>query len=731
MFSKTRRFVLLATTLITAGLLIGCGGSSNNNAVPSSTVSGTIQIPNSSVPALTIASGTETTPNSGTGFQLKILSSTYALITANDPTSGKTVLFGMHDPNASSVTLNPENCARTLIFLSLGGSQFSAESRKALWDTIAASPQAATLKTVIETEIATNLFALEDGNANIKASLQAAVNALGSSSSGSPLSQQNPITRNPQDPPPSFFISTSQTSPRRGQVIALAPGVAVDNLFSHAEGSFFAYNTGYADQEGNNHSTNPEQSGGETKFDAAGTSSTLPLTLDGDHSQDHYSIIVLQPIFDQAEPAIFANSDFSGELAKWRASLNPMLKRGFSAVTGASMLDAFGAPDSDFSSAALDETVTQLSSINSESGTIMSDVGEAQGLGSLVARMAGVAAHGDAEAFSALAAIAPLLRSNYPELAEKLATKSLTSAQIQGFRGAMRILSALGSWDYSSKAGRIAESLTTGQMAKEVKGSMGAVRIALTPGTSTFEAGKSLLLTAKPASTYTNPFTYTWSLESGPGSITNAVLNDNMGHVGSTITTTSPNVYLVTGNDSVGLAVVTVEGESTYEDNSPLYATATERYTPQGHIEFAPLSFSDAVEGPGWYGIVSGTFVMKPAPVNGVYAAGKLKITATVNGLDHTLDGSFVKEWNVPAFSGPLTPITKDHRWLNSTNQHLHPSSSTGSSSMGIAVFDYGDRFLIFNFSGGGKNDDPAYLTYITGKMREWSNAIQAKYTFK
>lgn len=604
------------------------------------------------------------------------------------------------------------------------------EDRRALWDRIAASTQATTFETVLTTEIGLDLYALENGNSNIQAALASAVTALSTSALTSQSLAENSQTRTPE-PPPSFLFKNSPAKDRKAQPISVSPGLAIDNQFSKAEGSFFSYNTGYVDQEGVSHSTNPAQVGGENKFAPEAVSTPIPLTLDGDHTAENYSIIILQPIFDKPEPAIFNNSEYSGEVAKWRASLVPMLRRGYSSVASSAILDAFGAPGVDFSPAALDETITNYSEVSAEAAATINEVGNAQGLGTLVARMAGVAATGDTEAFNILAAVSPLLRSSYPELAEQLATKSLTSAQIQGFKGTMRILSALGSWNYSSRTGPIAETFTTGEIVEVVEGAMKAVLLTLDPDTSEFEAGKSLLLTAKPHPGFTNPFTYTWELQPGPGAITNAVLNDNQGKVGTKITTTSPTVYLVTGNDSVGLAVVKVNGETTDDDGSPLFATTEATYTPQGHLEFSPIEFADYPGVSNYRGLSSGSWVIKPAPVNGVYAAAQLKIVGQVHGFGNSLDGKFEKHWNIPAFSGPISPSSKDPVYFQFTSQVIHPSLSIGPSTMGIGVIDYGDRLLIRNHSGAYDINDPEYKQTLTNLQWQWANSTSLRYSLK
>ncbi|ARU40570.1 hypothetical protein CCB80_05220 [Armatimonadetes bacterium Uphvl-Ar1] len=731
MRSRTQARSLFAAALLTTAFLVACGGSNSNSNSIQSEITGTVQIPNATVPDLTIASGTESAQAGTTGFKLKVQTSTFALLTANDLTSGKTVLIGMRDPRSSTTILNSANCANTLIFLSLGGSQMSPEERRTLWDRIAESTVSNALKTVLEAEIATDVFALENGNANIKTALANSITALSAASLTNNLGEQNTATRAPGDPPPSFIFKDQFPRTRRAEPIALTPGVAIDNLFSKAEGSYFAYNIGFKDKDGVNHSTVPAIVGSENKFNPLSRSTAIPLPHEENHSEDQYSLVVLQPIFGQPEPTVFNDSDYAPEIAKWRASLVPMLRRAYSSVMSASVLDAFGAPLVDFTPGALDESVAKYSEINTESAAIIGDTSSAPDLGPLVSRMAGVAAGGDSEAFSTLAAVAPLLRTSYPELADRLASKSLTSAQIQGFRGTMRILSALGSWHYSSKAGPLAETYTTGEMGKVIRGAMKSVLIDLEPSTSQFEAGKSLLLTAKPNSGFTNPFTYTWTLDEGPGAITNAVLNDNKGKVGRTITTTSSTVYLVTGNDSVGIARIRLEGESKYEDGTPLYADTEADYTPQGHLELSPIVFDEYPNNPNYRGMASGTWVIKPAPVNGVYAAAKLNIVGQVHGFGNTLDGKFQKQWNVPVFNGPISPTSKDPVFFTGTPQYLRRDFDTGPSSMGIGAIDYGDRILVINHTGAFDVNDPAYRQTLTGIIWQWANSTQLRYTLK
>ncbi|QYK53588.1 MAG: hypothetical protein KF824_01550 [Fimbriimonadaceae bacterium] len=723
MVRSTKSVVALTVAILAVlSVLVACGGSGSSAASGSEqTITGNIVVPGSPTLDLRISSGGSDSPVASNQFTISVVAGQFTTIAATDATTGKTILIGMRDPRNGSVSLDALNCARTLMFLTIGGSQLSQEDRLALWDAIVDSSEDETLADVISAEITTDPYALENGNTAIKTALDSAVAGL-----VAPIKLSTPPTNRGRAVEVPQFILTGEALPqnRRAQITPANDGVKFDNLFSKIEGSAFIYNVGYRDSDNATHNTTAEAVGGEIAFAPGTITEPVQLSIEGDHNAELFGVIALQPVFDAPEPAVFSNPDYAAVVPTWRASLSNMFRRGLVSVAGTTMLDAFGAPQVDLTKDSLSASATQLASVSGAAAVfIAADGGE--GLSSLVSQLASIPAGDEEAAFATLAALAPLLQNSYPELAQRLANRNLTSAQIQGFRGTMRILSIMGSVQYSAQAGRIAADLQTGSRANFSRGVLAHIEFSITPpNNSEFTPNQSMLMTTNFSRDTIGPITYKWEILEGPGSATEVYLNDNAGHFGVSFTTSSKTCYLLSTQSTVGIAVVKVTVMYTDSDNTPQTDELEVRYTPVGHLEFHPITFSDSQFGANYYTIVSGDWIMKPPPVNGVYAAFQLNYTATISGHpEAALNGTYTATWNIPAWSGPVTPTVRDPR-----NQ-IPRASSGGTSLLGHAVHDYGDRLLIINHMGGGMNGDVGYQQFITAKIMEYANATRGRYT--
>lgn len=721
-------FLAAAFMILLAFTLTGCGGSGGNSGSGSSqtsNINGTTIVPNSTGKNLGISTAYGTAAVSGGTFKATVPKQSLNLLSVSDTDASRVVLFGMVEPSASSTTINTANCAATLVFMGLGGSELKGESRLTLWTSVKAHSTTAALATAIDTAMQTNLYALEDGDASIKTALS---NALTAQVGSLPAPPASGLSRGRDIEEATFsLISGADNGSHRATISGRqSEGFVVDNVLSPLEGVCLVYNTGYMAMDHTTHETPPEQFGPELAFAAAATSSTVPLTVASTFLAEYYDIIVLQPVFDTDPSDVFSVPGYSGETAGWQAKLGMMYRRGLIKVTAAQMFDAFGAPQVDMTTPALTDAATAFTAINGDSAGVMTDAATGAGLSSLVSRCAAVPAGSETDAFSTLASLAPLLQTQAPDLAATLASKSLTSAQIQAFRGSMKILSVLGSWEYSATAGRFAQNYSTGKSALRSRGSFGGTRVNVLPASGPFNAGTSLLITTEVnTAAFPNPFTYEFSLSSEPGTITNAVMNDNQGHVGRSITTSSPTCYLVTGSDSVGIAEVTVVFKTTDSEGAEIEFEEVRRYTPNGHTEFSIMEATPSIYGPTYYDMCSGTRIPKSAPVRGVYAPVKLKFWATIEGNSiNFTNGQKYVEWNFPAYSGPTSPSTRTWELVGQTPRFLN----SGTSSMAFAAYDYGDHILVVNHRGAGLIADLEYKATLTGIMRPFMEAVRSRY---
>ena len=722
-------FNLISTVLAASALafvLVACGGSGTTSS-PSTAkeVAGTASVPNSADKNLVASTAFGTEALTAANFSARVPDASLSLISISDSDAAKVVLMGMVEPTSNTVTLDPANCATTLVFLGLGGSDLTADERVALWASVKAHSTTSDLATAIGTAMATDLYALENGNADIKTALNSALTAQVGSL---PAQKEDGPTPKDESQAPQFsIVEAKDNGSHHGTVEGRqTDGFVIDNVLSPLEGTCFVYKTGYMAKDLTVHESGLTKVGAANPFAAGASSPVIPLTLDSAFAAEFYDIVVLQPVFDRPASEVFSLPAYAGEVAALRASLATMYRRGLMKVTAAQMFDAFGAPQVDMTKDSLDQSVTAFSAINGESGATMVSADEGNGLGSLVSRCASVPANSEADAFSTLAALAPLLQAQAPDLAQTLATKSLTSEQIQAFRGTMKILSLMGSWEYSATAGRFAKSFTKGSAANRTRGSFGFSKIEVDPPSGDFEVHTTFLIKTKVnTQLFPNPITYEFSLSEEPGTITNAVMNDGQGKVGRTITTTSPNCYLVTGTDSVGIALLDVTVTTKDSEGNDVSFTEQRRYTPKGHAEFSVFTAEPSLQGPDWYDMCSGVRIPKANPVNGVYAPVKLELFAEVTGDNiYWRHGRKDSEWNFPAFSGPVHPSSKSWNFVGQTDR----TSSSGNSTMTFAAFDYGDHILVVNLSGAGKKDDDAYRQWLFSFCTSWGQAVQARY---
>lgn len=715
----------VCVSLALISVLAGCGGSGSTPVSPGGTAVGSVTVPNTAGRALAVSTALGAKAVDGGSFDLPVGDSALNLVSVLDSESSRVVLFGMAEPSVRPVKIDPSNCAVSLVFLGLGASDLNGTQRDALWASIKLHTTTAALATAIETAMQADLFALENGNDSIKSALAA---ALAAQVGSLPVRTDAPALGSRESTTASLSLSSRQNNgPHKGEVGSRqAQGFVIDNFWSRLEGSCFVYKTGYTAKDGTQHTTNPEKFGSEYPFSAETTTSPIALTLDPAFSAENYEMVVLQPVFGQSAPAVFGQSSYAGETATWRASLAKMYRRGLMKVAASQMLDAIGAPQVDMTANALDQSANLFAAINGNTSAILNAAQEGPELSNLVAQCASIPANSEADAFSTLAALAPLLQAQAPELAQKFATKSLSSMQIQAFRGTMKIVAALGSWEYSATTGRYAKEYSTGSAANVSGGKFGSTTFEVTPPSGSFNAGENVKIEVTvDEEAFPGTITYEYSFNPGPGSITNAVLNDGQGKVGNPIKTSSPICYLVTGSDSVGLADVQVTVTVKDEDGNEQTLNEERLYTPNGHAEFSVLKATPSVFGANFYDVCSGTRIDKPASSNGMYPPMRVEFWADVRGTStNYTKGKKYTVWNLPAYTKAPTPSTVSWDIVKQTVS----GSSSGTSSLGFGIYDYGDHILIVNWRGGGRNDDPGYEATITAFLHDIASNVTGRY---
>lgn len=163
--------------------LDGCGGSPAISGLQGGGTSvrlkGAVQLPAGVKPnGVTVVSGLDQSSISSGSFSLNAPGGFPTLASVIDNASMQVMFFGMLDPSASSQLLDATNCAISLLFVALGGSQLPPNGRSPMFASLGKAIATAQLASVIKTRLNVDNFALLNGDSAIKTALSAAVSSL-------------------------------------------------------------------------------------------------------------------------------------------------------------------------------------------------------------------------------------------------------------------------------------------------------------------------------------------------------------------------------------------------------------------------------------------------------------------------------------------------------------------------------------------------------------------------
>lgn len=281
------------------------------------------------------------------------------------------MMIGILDPDAVNNVIDAANMAAALIFIGLGGSQ-KISGRKALLTTIVNHSATATLVLVVKARLDANNFALENGDATLKAAIATAIVAIGAGLSLN-LVQKSEAGRSivaagrapakpPYDPPVDF-------SARLGGTIGIHLGsVFILNAFDSSGGKYlpdyFEIRSLAGQETAVLFYVQPAASSVMKKSMGPFQVSNLPpdngiygpepaVPLEPDHLFEEFRVVALMPIFDAPEPSVFTDIRYAPEVSAMGAQLIGMWQRAAVRIASDIMIEAMGMGGSQYTMQAL------------------------------------------------------------------------------------------------------------------------------------------------------------------------------------------------------------------------------------------------------------------------------------------------------------------------------------------------------------------------------------------
>ena len=706
---STRRNFLVTAGSLTFGSaalsMIGCGGlfaSSGGGATGSLTqvkFNGVLNLPaGTDLTKLRITGPLGIKPLTGNKFQVTGFAQFPVTVTVIEPSTGKTILLGMLDPAASVHVLDSANCAATLLFIALGGSQMFGPERQTFWTGVLALGALPAFATVVIDRLTADLYALENQDAQIIAALNTAANAGGPSHIAQQSSQNltssnvNSSGRAPGD------VTLFMQSPQAGAEIN---GIQTINLNNQAfgvrtskrrESVLHTYvDEGTLAGGGARFANPPIPVLSPIKLASRGASDAMPISTYLDDKADSYDLIHLTPVFDAAEPSIFTSQNYTTEKAVWRTDLVAMYKRAEVGLVAKVLLEAVGMSGVTFNSSTLDMVTTNLQNLGSDTAALVLTAAGGTGLSAGVQAFVQQARSSDPMALDYLQAIAPLVQTTNPVLYNDLSHRNYVSEQLVPFRAALRLIAYTGAMALSLQLGEEYKDLTEGDKGNRFYFRAVKERVRLNPSGGEYFPGTDVPFTIT-VDGETDPLTYHWSL----GSTSNAALDDGHGKTGSDIDTDQTTVVLKTHANSLGTANVTCEvfkGTGANKVSVGLAQTFLTRHGTTG------LFLNTYVV--GRYTYVEGmTIFDKPKTAEGGnhYKGGRLRADIVYQDLSSPGDNATQHmEFPIPAFTG--LPLGDGEPKL--TGVHILPDVGGGTSTFAsTSVYDFGDRLVLVNIRG-------------------------------
>lgn len=684
-----------ALTMLGCGGLLFGGGGPGGGLLNQKTYTGTVSLPGGIDLTDLKISGAGTAKNLNAGnFSVNGFEQFPTLVSIIEPSSGKALLLGMLDPNSTTHTINATNCAATLLFLALGGSQLFGDERQSFWTAVMADSGVAALAGVIEARLTVDKYALENQDSQIIAAL----NAAATGSSTAPLKAKS---------------SKSNSLVGRGRVEDAVEIVFVHpQTAAHANGLFGATfnNQGFGLGSSvrretfvhlyiNERRFSDGTVGGPVEVDQItpfrigpnADAEKRPIGLYEDDSLDYYDLVCLTPVFDCPESSVFTTPRYEGQKATWRAELKDMYQLAMIGLVCKALLEAVGMSGVTLDREVLKQVVTNLQGLGGDTAGLVLQARDGTGLSAGVSAFASLARTGDQMALDYLAAIAPLVQTSNPVLYYDLSHRTYKTEELSAFRAKLRLIAYTGAMALSLQLGVEYRDLTTGTNGELCRLVVSRDDIMLSPSGGTYTPGQNIPFHVAVA--FTGTFTYKWELHG----IANASLDDGHGNVGASFESDRADVTFKPQSNAVGTANVSVEVIRHIDGGTESAGTKSTILPKVGTMALGVNSWKIDVT---TYLLAMAIFE-KPKTVEGGnhYKGGRLRIDVLYDRPDSPgTAGTARMYYDVPAFTG-LPSSEEDYPVSKGAKlQKLSQSSFTGQA--GVDVYDMGDKVVIVKSKG-------------------------------
>ncbi len=695
-FTRRRFLISLgATTLV----LQGCGGwgggsgsgGSTGGTLTSREYTGTVSLPSGlSSNGLRVVGAVSSSEVTGGQFTAKGFSEFATLVTLYEPSSEKAILIGMLDPDSSTQVIDATNCAATLIFIALGGSQLTGDDRQNFWTATKSSSVVAPLAQVIETRLQADMYALENEDGEILDALALAVTgpsgaSMVYSSTSKGLSAKSRAESG---------AKISLQKPRIGEELNGLTWVNNNHqsITIHnqrlREGSLRPYLVRKTDSENVPSFVQPEKLVGQRiHLQAKKSSPDIPMALDNPTDRNNeLRVIYLTPVFDSVEGEPFTASGFESHKAEWRTDLGYMYQRAETSLYGKVALEALGISGITFPDSRVNETLENLVALGGTTGMTITDAQQGRGLASAISTLAAETRDTSQSAYEHLAAIAPLLQEAHPVLSRDLAKGNLKSDEIQPFRAALRLISLSGALAFALDKGPEYRDLTEGEQGIVLELSLNVSSFSLNPSGGDYKPGQDKTISMT-VSGQSGALTYKWSLRG----VSNSTLDDQAGKTGADIETDQNVVLFKPGANAMGTAIIEcVVYEGVGSERQEVGSDVVE-FTRVDAFFLSSYSFEEPTR--TWHygmGIVE---KRRNTGASNSYFGGTLYVNSRYVDPALSINDSANYVFNIEAYTG--LPKS-DSIAPDLVGTRVMPSSGGGGANWaGVNVYDLGDRLAI------------------------------------
>lgn len=522
----TRRdFNFNALTLVGGSSLVlslaGCGGlfSGGGSSVPLASLTGLLGLPGGVTLAnlQVVGSGGFGTVTSSS-FAVQMQSHIPSLATVWDSVNHKVLLMGILDPAKGDNSLDAESTATAVMFLGLGGMEYGPTDRRALLEAIGSSSQVTTLTTALQSALASDPFAITTAPPALKTAIKNAVDGFSSGATFTKSATSHSRSK-----------GESQSTQSLTSVAIIEPTSEVDGLtFVQSSeplgfkvqntrrrfGRVLTYVTGHVDANDVETPENPPTASGEILdvpmtvglLNTSGTgwsqvtSEVKTLSIVGKDKKTKYEMIALTPVFGAAQPAIYSDPRYAGEVAKWKEESGNLRQ---SVMMGGLMeivLEILGLGGAAMSYTTLQSSIAGLLTTTQAIRTGMSaaylgNIFYGQVIGELASKMT------FEEIFYAEL---PLLETLTLKLKGDIAANTVRNAflrpRLVAARAALMVIVALGIIELADIFA-IAKDTSTGQEANVWTGLVFQPTVSLTASSNTYTAGGQVTFNAHLPST--------------------------------------------------------------------------------------------------------------------------------------------------------------------------------------------------------------------------------------